>query len=100
MRQGDRARIEVTDDGAGIAPDDLRRLFERFYRRDKSRARRADGGGNGLGLSIAHAIVDAHGGTIAVRSTIGQGTTFAVLFAARRANQAWSGATRPTDNPC
>ncbi|MFN8539415.1 MAG: ATP-binding protein [Thermomicrobiales bacterium] len=77
-RQGDKARIEVADNGAGIDPADLPRLFERFYRGDKSRVRRADGGGNGLGLAIARAIVEAHGGTIAARSTLGQGTTFTI----------------------
>jgi two-component system OmpR family sensor kinase len=78
-RRGDRARVEVADDGAGIPPEDLPHLFERFYRGDKSRARqRADGGGSGLGLAIARAIVEAHGGTIAVRSAPGRGTSFTV----------------------
>lgn len=77
-RQGDKARIEVSDNGAGIDPADLPRLFERFYRGDKSRVRRADGGGNGLGLAIARAIVEAHGGAIVARSTLGQGTTFTI----------------------
>ena len=79
-RRGDTAQLEVTDDGAGIAPEDLPRLFERFYRGDKSRARRADGGGNGLGLAIARAIIEAHGGSINVRSTVGKGTTFTVAL--------------------
>lgn len=78
VRRGDAARIEVTDDGIGIDPADLPRLFERFYRGDKSRVRRADGGGNGLGLSIARAIIEAHGGTIAARSVLGRGTTFTI----------------------
>ena len=78
-RHGGRACVEVADDGAGIDPADLPRLFERFYRGDRSRARqRADGGGSGLGLAIARAIVEAHGGTIGVRSTPGQGATFTV----------------------
>jgi two-component system OmpR family sensor kinase len=89
-RHGDRARITVADNGAGIAPADLPRLFERFYRGDKSRARRADGGGNGLGLAIARAIVEAHGGTIAAQSTLGQGTTFTIELPLRRP-------TGPTD---
>lgn len=80
LRQRDRAIVEVTDDGAGIDPADLPRLFERFYRGDKSRVRRADGGGNGLGLSIARAIVEAHGGTIGAFSTIGAGTTFTIAI--------------------
>ena len=78
VRRGDRAQIEVNDNGVGIDPAELPRLFERFYRGDKSRARRADGGGNGLGLAIARAIVEAHGGTIAARSTPGAGTTFTI----------------------
>ncbi len=77
-KRGDRAVIEVSDNGVGIDPSELPRLFERFYRGDKSRARRADGGGNGLGLAIARAIVEAHGGTIAARSTPGAGTTFTI----------------------
>ena len=79
-RRGDTAQIEVTDDGVGITPDDLPRLFERFYRGDKSRARRSDGGGNGLGLAIARAIVEAHGGTISARSTVDKGTTITVAL--------------------
>lgn len=59
---GDRLRIAVEDDGAGIAPDEAAHLFERFYRSPDSRA--ADRNGSGLGLAIAKAIVDAHGGRI------------------------------------
>ncbi|CAA9567799.1 MAG: hypothetical protein AVDCRST_MAG88-2053, partial [uncultured Thermomicrobiales bacterium] len=78
-RVGSRARVEVADDGAGIDPADLPGIFERFYRGDKSRARRSDGGaGSGLGLAIARAIVETHGGTIAARSVLGQGTTFTI----------------------
>ncbi|MBM3678878.1 MAG: sensor histidine kinase, partial [Actinobacteria bacterium] len=59
---GDRARIEVADDGPGIDPEDAERVFERFYRSDRARA--ADDGGTGLGLAIARWIVELHGGTI------------------------------------
>ncbi len=79
-RRDERAIIEVEDNGAGIDAVDLPRLFERFYRGDKSRVRRADGGGNGLGLSIARAIIEAHGGTIGARSTFGAGTTFTIAI--------------------
>jgi two-component system phosphate regulon sensor histidine kinase PhoR len=73
--------ITVRDEGVGIPAEDLPRVFERFYRVDQARSR--DGGGSGLGLSIAKAIVEAHGGEITLRSEEGQGTT--VHFTLRRA---------------
>ena len=66
--------IEVEDNGIGIDTKHLNHLFARFYRVDKSRSR--DVGGSGLGLSIVKHIVEAHGQTISVRSTLGQGSTF------------------------
>ncbi|GAB2577842.1 hypothetical protein Aab01nite_10920 [Paractinoplanes abujensis] len=67
------ARIDVSDNGTGIAPDDLPRLFDRFWRAESSRSR--DYGGSGLGLAIVQAIVRAHGGRVDVRSAVGEGTT-------------------------
>jgi len=74
----DRAQFTVTDNGPGIAPDDLPHIFERFYRSEKSRTRQKDGKGFGLGLSIAYWIVRNHGGRIEVNSIEGKGTTFCV----------------------
>jgi two-component system OmpR family sensor kinase len=74
----DRAQFTVTDNGPGIAPEDMPHIFERFYRGEKSRTRQKDGKGFGLGLSIAYWIVRNHGGRIEVSSTLGQGTTFCV----------------------
>jgi signal transduction histidine kinase len=65
-------RFEVRDSGEGIAPDDLPLVFDRFYRGEKSRSRAT--GGAGLGLAIARGIIEAHGGTIEISSTLGQGT--------------------------
>jgi len=70
----DRVMVEVADDGLGIAQHHLPRLFERFYRVDKSRSRNK--GGTGLGLAIVKHIVESHGQTIQVRSTEGVGSTF------------------------
>ncbi|MBD0382079.1 sensor histidine kinase [Paenibacillus sedimenti] len=70
--------IEVWDNGPGISPDKLPRLFDRFYKADESRNR----SGAGLGLTICKHIVEAHGGTIRVHSQAGQGTVFAIFLPA------------------
>lgn len=72
--------LRVRDTGIGIAPDDLVHIFDRFYRADTSRQRSIHGE-SGLGLAIAKALVEAHGGTIAATSKIGQGTTFTITLA-------------------
>jgi two-component system sensor histidine kinase BaeS len=73
--------IKVRDTGSGIAADDLPYVFDRFYRSDKSRQRaEGDDDSSGLGLAIAKAIVEAHGGTIKVASAPGQGTTFTIML--------------------
>jgi two-component system phosphate regulon sensor histidine kinase PhoR len=71
---GDQVMVEVTDTGIGISEKDINRIFERFYRTDKSRSR--DQGGTGLGLSIVKHIIEAHEQTINVRSKLGEGSTF------------------------
>jgi signal transduction histidine kinase len=68
--------VSVKDTGCGISPDDLPRIFERFYRCDQSRSQ----AGIGLGLSLARAIARAHGGDITATSTLNQGSTFTVTL--------------------
>jgi signal transduction histidine kinase len=76
---GEEAILKVIDTGIGIAPADQQRIFDRFYRVEKSRARtRHYGGGTGLGLAIAQTIVKAHGGTIELESELNKGSTFTV----------------------
>jgi two-component system OmpR family sensor kinase len=76
---GNLAVIEVVDTGQGLKPEQAERVFERFYRADAARTRRAgDSTGTGLGLAIVAALVAAHHGTVEVDSQPGQGTTFRV----------------------
>jgi signal transduction histidine kinase len=72
----DSVLMKVCDTGAGIPPEQLPRIFDKFYQADNQRAARA--AGSGLGLAIAKQIVEAHGGTISCESTLGVGTTFSI----------------------
>lgn len=74
--EGGGARFSVSDTGPGIAAEHLPRITERFYRVDRSRSR--DTGGTGLGLAIVKHVVQRHGGTLHVRSVVGQGSVFSV----------------------
>jgi signal transduction histidine kinase len=76
LQRDSRVRLEVSDTGIGIAEDELGRLFERFFRASTATERHIPG--TGLGLYIAGAIVEAHGGEIDVQSAPGEGTTFCV----------------------
>jgi two-component system OmpR family sensor kinase len=75
---GDIARLEVIDTGPGLSADQVKRVFERFYRADSARGRGDSSSGTGLGLAIVAALVKAHGGTVDVTSTPGEGSTFTV----------------------
>lgn len=77
-RVGNRVVLEVKDTGAGISPDEQRRIFDRLYRGDRSRSEP----GLGLGLSFVRAIAHAHGGTVSVASAPGQGSSFTVSLPA------------------
>ncbi|WP_432002330.1 sensor histidine kinase [Streptomyces sioyaensis] len=82
VRTPDGAHVElhVTDQGPGMDPDTAGRIFERFYRGDASRT--PGSGGTGLGLSIVKSITEAHGGTVTVHTTPGEGSTFTVTLPA------------------
>lgn len=77
--------VAVSDTGPGIPPEDLSRIFERFYQVDKSRARAKSGASLGLGLAIVKEIVTAHGGSIHAESVVGLGTRFVVTLPIERA---------------
>lgn len=79
---GDKVQIAVSDNGVGIAPADQSRVFERFYRVDKSHSR--ESGGTGLGLSIVKHAVAYLKGSISLESTLGKGTTITVSFPAEK----------------
>jgi len=77
-QQGNNVLLTVQDNGVGIAPDRLPRIFDRFYRGDA--ARQAHEGESGLGLAIAKSLVELHGGTISVESTLREGATFTIAL--------------------
>ncbi len=77
-KDGNYITCTVSDDGNGIPPEDLERIFERFYVVDKGRSR--EKGGTGLGLSIVKHIVEAHDGQVEARSKLGQGSTFRIIL--------------------
>ena len=76
-----RVLLEVSDTGIGIPPESIPRIFERFYRVDKGRAR--EEGGTGLGLAIVKHVAQAHGGQVEVESRLGRGSTFRVWLSVR-----------------
>ncbi|MFR3798517.1 MAG: sensor histidine kinase [Christensenellales bacterium] len=78
---GRRAVVTVADNGVGIAPEDQQRVFERFYRVDKSRSKQT--GGTGLGLSIVKHGAQVHHAQIAMQSALGEGTTITLTFPAQ-----------------
>ncbi|MDR1954223.1 MAG: hypothetical protein LBQ21_07110 [Clostridiales Family XIII bacterium] len=80
VKEGGSIRISVRDEGIGIPPEDMDRLFERFFRVDKSRSKEA--GGTGLGLAIVKHIAALFGAEIEVQSKLGEGSTFTVVFKA------------------
>ena len=77
---GDKVKIDIHDDGIGILRKDLERVFDRFYRVDKSRSNFNNYNGTGLGLAITKWIAEAHGGEVTAESTPGKGSTFSVFL--------------------
>jgi signal transduction histidine kinase len=84
-----RAWVSVSDEGPGLAPEDQRRVFDRFWRADKGRSRAE--GGTGLGLAIVRQIVNSHGGEVQLQSKVGVGATFTIWLPVA----AVDGASRP-----
>ena len=94
-RQDGGGELEVIDSGVGIAKEHLSRLTERFYRVDGSRSR--DTGGTGLGLSIVKHVIQRHGGELEIRSEIGKGSSFKLVFPALRIRRGHGHAAVQTD---
>ena len=80
-RDKDEVLVSVKDDGPGIPPEHLNRIFDRFYRVDKSRSK--DKGGSGLGLSIVKHIIQKHNSKVSVTSKVDKGTTFSFTLDAK-----------------
>ena len=78
LKQGNKAKFVVKDNGPGIKPEDINRLTERFYRVDKSRSR--DTGGSGLGLAIVKHVLHHHNAELVINSQYGSGSEFVILF--------------------
>jgi signal transduction histidine kinase len=91
IRDEDLISVSVEDFGKGIGEADLPHIFKRFYQADQSRS----AGGHGLGLSLAESIAQAHGVKIDVRSTLGKGTIFRVVFPERDAGTPAPGSKMP-----
>jgi two-component system, OmpR family, sensor histidine kinase BaeS len=79
-REDGRCLVEVRDTGIGISPEDLPRVFDRFWRSDRSRSRAT--GGSGIGLAVVRELVRAHNGLVELRSEVGLGTTARVTLPA------------------
>jgi signal transduction histidine kinase len=84
--RGDRVRVTIRDNGRGISPEDMERIFTSFYSTKDSSDSTTECCGTGLGLAFCRTVIDAHAGTISVRSTVGQGTTFEILLPAAQAS--------------
>jgi len=82
--QDNQLMLQVQDSGIGISQANQQRIFDRFYRVDKSRSRAQ--GGSGLGLAIVKKIVEDHGGSITVDSMPGEGSTFRIVLPLHRAS--------------
>lgn len=77
-REGQELLIEVADTGSGISPEEMQRIFERFYQANANSAKHHKGKGTGLGLALVKEIVEAHRGKVTVRSSLGKGTAFKI----------------------
>jgi signal transduction histidine kinase len=81
--ESETSTVKITDDGPGISPEALPRIFDRFYRADPARSD-AHAGHSGLGLALAQTILHNMGGSITVKSVLGQGSTFTVTLLAQK----------------